>query len=226
MGVPLSFRVYLAYTDQILGTFSQANSERSTVGDPAPSVPRITEALEKSNTAEKTAEDARRLRRLKRRAANNGDGSAGAANAAAEAEAALAAALESEKKTTKKERKLAESKFSEQQQHKSANEAARLAVSGLLGRGKKTRTYDWMNAGKGAGASPAATPGRPMASGTPSAVGTPAPERARPGAKDKQFGQWDEDKEGQIQARDVFIVLESDGRASRSYLRGMSLPEN
>lgn len=227
MSIPLSSRVYLAYTDKILGTFSQANSERSTTGDQVPSVLRVTEAVEKSTTSEKTAEDARRLRRLKRRAANNGDGSAGAANAAAEAEAALAAALESEKKTTKKERKLAESKFSEQQQHKSANEAARLAVSGLLGRGKKTRTYDWMNAGKGgAGASPAATPGRPIASGTPSAVGTPAPERARPGVKDKQFGQWDEDKEGQIQARDVFIVLESDGRASRSYLRGMSLPEN
>jgi hypothetical protein len=213
-------------TNDISGSFSQANSEPSAAGDQVLSVPRITDALEKSSTLERTSEDARRLRRLKRRAATNADGTAGAINADAVAEAALAAALESEKKTTKKERKLAESKFSEQQQHKSANEAARMAVSGLLGRGKKTRTYDWMNAGKGAGASPAATPGRPLASGASSAVGTPAPERARPAVKEKQFGQWDEDKESKIQARDVFIVLESDGRASRSYLRGLSLPEN
>lgn len=213
-------------TNIISGTFSQANSEPSAVGDQVFSVPRITDALERSTTLERTSEDARRLRRLKRRAATNPDGTAGAINADAAAEAALAAALESEKKTTKKERKLAESKFSEQQQHKSANEAARMAVSGLLGRGKKQRTYDWMNAGKGAGASPAATPGRPLASGASSAVGTPAPERARPAIKEKQFGQWDEDKESKIQARDVFVVLESDGRASRSYLRGLSLPEN
>ncbi|KEF57126.1 uncharacterized protein A1O9_07316 [Exophiala aquamarina CBS 119918] len=204
---------------------SQANSEPSGPGDQIPSVPRVTDALEKSSTSERKAEDARRLRRLKRRTATNADGTAGSSVEAAE-EAALAAALESEKKTTKKERKLAESKFSEQQQHKSANEAARMAVSGLLGRGKKQRTYDWMNASKGAGASPAATPGRPLVSGASSAVGTPAPERARPAVKEKQFGQWDEGKESKIQARDVFLVLESDGRASRSYLRGLSLPEN
>jgi len=185
----------------------------------------VTDALEKSTTAERKAEDARRLRRLKRRAANNADGTAGSSVDAAE-EAALAAALESEKKTTKKERKLAESKFSEQQQHKSANEAARMAVSGLLGRGKKSRTYDWMNAGKGGGASPATTPGRPVASGASSTVGTPAPERVRPVVKEKQFGQWEESSDSKIQARDVFLVLESDGRASRSYLRGLSLPEN
>lgn len=142
------------------------------------------------------------------------------------ADAALAAALESEKKTTKKERKLAESKFSEQQQHKSANEAARMAVSGLLGNrfgGKKQRTYDWM---KGGGGSPAVTPGKPSASGATTAAGTPGPERSKSVPAEKVFGQWDEDKDAKIQARDVLLVLEGDGRASRSYVRGFSLPEN
>ena len=187
---------------------------------------RLPETLEKSSVSDRTSEEARRQRRLKRRTATNGEATPGAGGADAAAEAALAAAIEAEKKTTKKERKLAESKFSEQQQHKSANEAARMAVSGLLGRGKKSRTYDWMNAGKGGGASPAATPGKALASGTPSAVGTPGPERARPTSREKQFGQWDEAKDAKIQARDIFTVLEGDGRTSKSYMRGLSLPEN
>ena len=147
------------------------------------------------------------------------------------ADAALAAALESEKKTTKKERKLQESKFSEQQQHKSANEAARMAVSGLIGRGfggKKQRTYDWMKGagGGGGGGSPAVTPGKPLTSGASTVAGTPAPDRSKAVTKEKLFGQWDEEKDAKIQARDVLLVLEGDGRASRSYVRGFSLPEN
>ncbi len=172
---------------------------------------------------DKSTEEARRQRRTKRRSAVNetsaitpvGDGTPDAA----------AAALDAEKKTTKKERKAIETKFSEQMQHKSANEAARMAVAGILGNRKKMgRTFDWMNAGKG-GASPAATPGRPPASGVTSTVGTPTPDRARGAPKDKQFGQWDEHTDAKIQARDVLLVLEGDGRASRSYLRGLSLPE-
>lgn len=172
---------------------------------------------------ERTAEEARRQKRLRRRTTANdsiaatpaGDGTPDAA----------AAGLDAEKRTTKKERKAAETKFSEQQQHKSANEAARMAVAGLMGNRKKAgRTFDWLNAGKGGG-SPAGTPGRPPASGPTSTAGTPAPERARAAPKDKPFGQWDEDRDAKIQARDVLLVLESDGRASRSYLRGLSLPE-
>lgn len=141
----------------------------------------------------------------------------------------MAAALDPEKKTTKKERKLAESRFSEQQQHKSANEAARMAVSGLMGSrfgSKKQRTYDWMNAGKGGAASPALTPGRPSASASTSAAATPAPERPKAVLKDKPVGQWDEDKDPGIQARDVLLVLETDGRAPKSYVRGYSLLES
>lgn len=78
---------------------------------------------------------------------------------------------------------------------------------------------------KGGGASPAATPGKPLASGTSSVVGTPGPDRARSVLKDKRFGQWDEAKDAQIQARDVLLVLEGDGRAARSYVRGFSVSE-
>ncbi|KIX07892.1 uncharacterized protein Z518_02546 [Rhinocladiella mackenziei CBS 650.93] len=210
-------------------THSQANSEPSISGDQVPGPARLVVAMESVSQAERTAEEARRQKRLKRRAAANAEGTPGAAGTDSTPDIALAAALETEKKTTKKERKLAESKFSEQQQHKSANEAARMAVSGLLGSrfgGKNKRTYDWMNAGKGGGASPAGTPGRPLASGTTSAAGTPGPDRTRAVPKEKQIGQWDEEKEAKIQARDVFLVLESDGRASRSFVRGLSLPEN
>lgn len=209
-----------------LGTHSQANMEPS-AGDQSLGPTRLIVTLEKVSQAEKAAEDARRQKRAKRRAATNADGTPATMGAEATAEIVTPTA-ETEKKTTKKERKLAESKFSEQQQHKSANEAARMAVSGLLGNrfgGKKSRTYDWMNAGKTGGASPAVTPGRPLPSGASSTAGTPAPERTRAVPKDKQFGQWDEDKDAKIQARDVFLVLEGDGRALRSYVRGLSLPE-
>ncbi|KIW19245.1 hypothetical protein PV08_03539 [Exophiala spinifera] len=206
-------------------THSQANSEPVFSADPVPAPARILDVLDKTSQAERAVEDARRQKRLKRKATTNADGTVGTPSADAAAEAAAVAALESDKKTTKKERKLAESKFSEQQQHKSANEAARMAFSGLLGKGfgsKKQRTYDWM---KGSGASPAMTPGRPALSATASTAGTPGPDRARAAPKDKQLGQWDEEKDPKIQARDVFLVLEGDGRNSRSYLRGLSLPE-
>lgn len=215
----------LSIANQSLGTHSQANSEPSFSADQVPVPVRLVDVFDKSSQAERAIEEARKAKRLKRKTATNADGTVGTPSADAAAEAAAVAALESDKKTTKKERKLAESKFSEQQQHKSANEAARMAFSGLLGKGfgsKKQRTYDWM---KGSGASPAMTPGRPALSTTASTAGTPGPDRARAVSKDKQLGQWDEEKDPKIQARDVFLVLEGDGRNSRSYLRGLNLPE-
>jgi hypothetical protein len=205
------------------GTHSQANSEPSFSNDRVQVPERLISTFDKVSQTERAAEETRRQKRNKRKTAAKDDASATPAGDSTLD--AAAAALDAEKKTTKKERKLAETKFTEQQQHKSANEAARMAVAGILGNRKKAgRTFDWMNAGK-AGASPAATPGRPPLSGATSTAGTPAPERARAAPKDNQFGHWDEDKDAKIQARDVLLVLESDGRASRSYLRGVSLPE-
>ncbi|KIW70101.1 hypothetical protein PV04_02407 [Phialophora macrospora] len=204
-------------------THSQANSEPSFSNDRAHVPGRLISTFDKVSQTEKAAEETRRQKRNKRK--NAAKDEASATPGGDSTLDAAAAALEAEKKTTKKERKLAETKFTEQQQHKSANEAARMAVAGILGNRKKAgRTFDWMNAGK-AGASPAATPGRPPLSGPTSTAGTPAPERARAAPKDNQFGHWDEENDAKIQARDVLLVLESDGRASRSYLRGVSLPE-
>jgi len=211
---------------EFTGTHSQANSESSHHGETVAAPHRIAAVFQKVAQAERAAEEARRAKRAKRRAAATAEGPSAAAAADATAEAALAAVLDPERKTTKKERKLAESKFSEQQQHKSANEAARMAVSGLLGGrfgSKRQKTYDWMNAGKGGGGSPGGTPGRPLASTSTSAAATPGAERPRPVPKDKQFGLWDEDRDPGIQARDVLLVLEDDGRAPRSFVRGYSL---
>ncbi|OAP64368.1 hypothetical protein AYL99_00340 [Fonsecaea erecta] len=217
-----------AASSSLKRTHSQAESESSFRHDQIPGPIRLISTFERVSQAERAAEEARRQKRAKRRAAKKDEAGATATETTITPEAAPVANLDADKRTTKKEKKLAESRFSEQQQHRSANEAARMAVAGLFGSrlgGKKSRTYDWMNAGKG-GASPAAIPGRPPPSSAPSTAGTPAPDRARTTPKEKQLGQWDEDKDAQIQARDVLLVLESDGRASRSYVRGLSLPEN
>lgn len=136
--------------------------------------------------------------------------------------------LDSEKKVTKKDRKIQESKFSEAQQHKSANETARLATSGALGGrfglgGKKGKTYSWLSGG--AGGSAVSTPVKPTTSAGPSAAGTPASSRPT-AAPLKVLGQWDEEKDPGIQRRDVLLVLETDGKAPRSLQRAYSMPEN
>lgn len=145
---------------------------------------------------------------------------------------------EAEKKTTKKERKIADAKLNEQQQHKSANEAARMATSGLIGRGfggKKSKSYSWMTgggagAGGGAGGGPGpsnaatTTPGRVSGSSTGiPATGTPTGSRPPAVPRGRRFMQWDEERDPGIQPRDVLSVLESDGKAARSYVRGCSL---
>jgi Transcription initiation factor TFIID component TAF4 family len=167
--------------------------------------------------ADRQAEDARRAKRAKRNATGNPNDATPSAETVAEAEI-LAAAQDSERKTTKKERKQAETRLSEAQQHKSANEAARMAFGGALaGRlGGKKKNYSWMTAG----ASGTSTPTRPTGSATTSATNTPAQEKARSQAKEKRFGTWDEDKDPGIQLRDVLPVLETDAMAPRAYIRG------
>ena len=193
----------------LLGTHAQANE--SDMNGTA----RVATIMQRVAKAERAAEEARRLKRAKRLAAGNPTASASLDVEAAEI---MAAAQESEKKTTKKERKQAESKISEAQQHKHANEAVRMAVGGGLLGGKKKKTYGWMNAG----ASGTSTPTRPApGSATPSTIGTPSQDKVRqPTVKQNQFGTWDEDKDPGIQLRDVLPVLESDGMAPRAYIRG------
>ena len=134
--------------------------------------------------------------------------------------------IESEKKTTKKDKKLAESKFTEAQQHKSANETARGALGSLIG--KKGKSYSWMTGGTNtpkAVSSPAPTPSRINSALGASSSSTLNGVRPAAASRGVQFGDWDEDKDPGIQARDLLLVLETDGRAPRSLMKGYNGPE-
>ena len=184
---------------------------------------RIAEVFRKIAQQERKAEEARLAKRARRSAASApGGASTPGVMTPGAPETPTATLMDSEKKITKKDRKLQESKFSEAQQQKSANETARLATSGGMGARlgkKKGKTYDWLNPGAAA-----STPAKPTASAGPSASGTPA--SSRPAAAPlKTLGQWDEDKDSGIQARDVLLVLETDGKAARSLQRAYSMPE-
>jgi hypothetical protein len=199
-----------------LGTIDQVNgdsgSHRSSSQAPEnPSIATFRNMMQR----EKALEDARRAKRAKRKAA------ADAVNQAAQTAAEEAAVTEVSADTTKKGKKnldKASKNATADAQHQQVNAAAQMAMSNLGGR--KGKSYSWMTGG-GSGAS---TPSRP---GLASSVSTPKPiERPKAVAKDKGFSAWDEDKDPGIQARDVLLVLETDGRAPRAYTRGYAALDN
>lgn len=200
-----------------IGTHSEAigetDSDSQLRAGPHPAV----SAFEKSSSQDIKAENARQAKRRKRNEATTAQENE--ANAAAEADVLAAAAGDDGRKTTKKERKMAESKITEQQQHASTNEAARLATANLFGRfgNSKKKNYSWMTGGASKTPSAAATPTRS------NSVAAPAREKQTPAQKGPQIGQFDEASEAGIQARDLLLVLESDGRAARSYVKAASL---
>lgn len=174
-------------------------------------------AFEKSLSQELKAEQARQARRRKRNEAATAQENE--ANVAAEADVLAAATGEDGRKTTKKERKMAESKITEQQQHASTNEAARMATAGLFGRfgNSKKKNYSWMTGASSKTPSAAPTPTRS------NSVAAPSKDKQPPPQKGPQVGQFDDSSEAGIQARDLLLVLESDGRAARSYIRAASI---
>lgn len=190
----------------------------------------MAEVFRKIAQQERKAEEARLAKRARRSAsAAPGGASTPGIMTPGGAETPNAMLLDSEKKVTKKDRKIQESRFSEAQQHKSANETARMATAGILGGkfglgGNKKKTYSWLAGGASGGGSTASTPAKSMASAGPSAAGTPAPNRPT-AAPLKVLGQWDEEKDPGIQTRDVLLVLETDGKAPRSLQRAYSMPE-
>ena len=198
------------------GTHSQANNDN----DAEAGKHRMTELSNEWSQVNRSSESARTTKRQKRNNVPATDSSQ--ANEMSGIELAASAQAETDRRVTKKDRKIAETKFTEQQLHKSANETARLAMSGLGGRlGGKKKNYSWMNAG-GTGTS---TPTKaPTSAAAPSGAATPATEKPA-AAKTKAIGVWTEDNDVGIQARDVLLVLENDGRASRSFVRGSSKPE-
>jgi Transcription initiation factor TFIID component TAF4 family len=138
------------------------------------------------------------------------------------------------KRLTKKDKKAAESKMSDAQQQKSANETARMAMGlGLGGSNKFKKSYSWLH---GAAASAAVKAGQKANAGnvkantsnaglssTSSAFGS---ARSGPSiGRGKRLGEWDENDSGAIEARDVLLVLETDGQAVKALSRGYNTPE-
>ena len=196
------------------GTHSQAKLDDETEAGKH----KMTDLSKESSQVSQSSESARTLKRQKRHNVPAADSNQ--ANEMSGIETAAAAQAETDRRVTKKDRKIAETKFTEQQLHKSANETARLAMSGLGGRlGGKKKNYSWMTGG-----SAVSTPTKVASPAVPSGAATPSTEKPA-AAKNKATGVWTEDNDVSIQARDVLLVLENDGRALRSFLRGSSKPE-
>lgn len=189
---------------------------------------KIAEVFRRVSQADRAAEEARLAKRARRSASANPEaGRSGSISTPSALDIASMSPLESEKKTTKKDKKLAESKFTEAQQHKSANETARGALGSLIG--KKGKSYSWMTGGTNTPktvSSPIPTPAR--TNSTVATSSSSAPNGARPADTPRrgQFGDWDEDKDPGIQARDVLLVLETDGKAPRSLMKGYNVPDS
>lgn len=96
-----------------------------------------------------------------------------------------------------------------------------MATANLFGKfaGSKKRNYAWLQGGGGGG-----TPVRSTSStAAPTRATSVAPVRDKTDAKKgPQLGQFDDASDFGIQARDMLLVLESDGRAAKSYVKGSS----
>lgn len=185
--------------------------------------------FEKAVQRARSAEDARLAKRQKRAASTKSQDNKDGENAESVEQIVANMNAEAEKKTTKKERKAADAKLNEQQQHRSANEAARMATSGLIGRGfggKTSKSYSWMTGG-GAGSTAgraASTSSQALGTSMSTPTGDTAAGSRQPAVpRGRRFVPWDEEKDPGIQARDVLSILESDGKAARSYVKGCSL---
>jgi hypothetical protein len=225
MSLPLAYR-----KDNLLissaGTLSQANGDDNIQIAKLPAgEAKAAATLRAAIRREKAEEELRLAKRVKRRAAAAAaaDGAApGNLEATTEAEL-MAAVQDAEKKTTKKNKQAA-AEVNPSVLAASVNSTARMAAGGFGGRfgGKKGKNYAWMSAG----ASGTSTPTKPATSTTSSAANTPAQDRARPQSKEKQFGNWDEDKGPLIQLRDIVAVLETDGQCPQSYVKACQNLDN
>ena len=210
-----------------LGSHSQANDDTERKSNP------VVNIFRQIADNDRAREEARLNKRLKRNATANGIETPSAVSTPGPA----TPTLEPEKKVTKKDMKVAEAKFTEAQQHKHANETARMATSNLLGGSNlfgKKKVYSWMTpGGSGPGAKPSPVPTVTSAAKITSALSDNAPapvvKAEKPAVvvpKGKQLGEWDDSAEpGAIQARDLLTILESDDRAWKAVQLGYNKPE-
>lgn len=212
--------------DHILGTQSQANGTEVT--EKSKNLSSLNDVFQNISEKDRGKEEARLLKRQKRNVTVPG-ADAPAVPSTPVTPGTPTPLGDGSKRVTKKDQKVAEAKFTEAQQHKHANETARMATSNLLGGtnlfGKK-KTFSWL---QGGASTPKPAPGPvPTAANintalnepTPVAKTTPKPALVVP--KSRQFGDWDEacEKEMAIEAQDILAVLDHDDRAWRSLQKG------
>lgn len=221
----------MIFTDQRQGTNSQNGingGHRSKVIAPNPMV----EFFRKISEADRKAEEARLAKRAKRKSAMSNDSGALSTATTPGPSTPVPIPSEPEKRPTKKAIKAAEAKFTEAQQQKSSNETVRLATGSTFNRfGKGKKTYSWLNKGNNASPSPAATVSNANINMSleddapqPSSVAA-KPPTVRPV---RQFGEWNEEAEQRsrgIRLRDVLLVLEGDGKATKALLRAYNYPD-
>lgn len=142
-------------------------------------------------------------------------------------------APEGEKPLTKREmNKRLAAKAAEVTSHNNQNITsgmfAGLGRSSLFGKKNKSKTYDWMNAGRGSGTStPNKAPGGERANGMGDSSLPTTPALTREGRN--RLGGWREDKNRgkDIQLRDWVKVLENDGREGKALQQAyMALEES
>ena len=193
---------------------------------------KIISVFHKVSGVVRDAEKARLVKRAKRanaQVAEAGSGSSGAATPSG-AQTPSAAPREPEKRLSKKDRKAVQDKMSDVLQQKSANETARMAM-GLGASSKFKKKYSWLNSGGATAASPSSSVGgTPLRSSStapasgPSTAGGLAPRASLPSGP--RLGDWKESDDVGIQARDVLMVLETDGKAVKALFKAYNTPEN
>lgn len=188
---------------------------------------RIVSVFQKASSASRASEQARLAKRARRSAANSvqAGGSSGTATPGG-AQTPVVVPPEPEKRLTKKDRKAAEIKMSDVQQQKSANETARMAM-GLGAPSKFKKSYAWLkNGATGSAVTGTGQPANRGSSALNSAPSTPGGGRIGSStSRAKQFGEWNENEDRAIQARDVLSALETDGKAVKVVSKGYNTPE-
>lgn len=129
---------------------------------------------------------------------------------------------------TKKETKKAQAqRLAEASSHANQNMTSSMFAgmggrTGLFGKKKKNKTYDWMKGSAGSGTStPTKTGGGSSIAGPNGTPGTPTGGGGLTTEGRNRLGTWREDKEKgkNIQLRDWVTVLERDGRESKALQR-------
>ncbi|KAL2205201.1 hypothetical protein CC79DRAFT_1275060 [Sarocladium strictum] len=201
-------------------------------GTSASKLPKIasfmTATMREQAKKEREWEEARlRMRQKRKDGITDGGPSASRANSVAPATPG-SVAPEPEKALTKKEmKKNQQMKAAEAHSHANQNMTSSMFAglggrSGLFGKKKSGKSYDWMNVGRGGSGTSTPSKGGGGGKGLGAVPGSPAPGNMAMTTEGRnRLGTWREDKEKgkKIQLRDWVTVLERDGREAKALQR-------